>query len=240
MKPVRCLIIDDERLARQHLRRLIKTRTDIEIAGEASSKSSALPMIEKLHPDLLLLDIQMPGGSGFDLLNAIENPPRVIFVTAYDRYAIRAFEVNALDYVLKPVAPERFHRAVDRALGHAPPAAPAMKALSATDVALIEIGGSGHFIAVDHILAVASEGNYTRVTTIDGEHLTARQPMKQWVERLPPETFVQLDRGTVLNRAGIKSARFSGRAVELIMGDKRLRLSLGPTAAARLREILPP
>lgn len=238
MKPVRCMIIDDERLARQHLRRLVKTRSDIEIVGEASSKSSALPMIEKLHPDLLLLDIQMPGGSGFDLLNAIANPPHVIFVTAYDRFAIRAFEVNALDYLLKPVTPERFHQAIDRALHLTRPDAAAAGSLSSTDIALLEIGGSGHFIAVDQILAVESEGNYTRVTTNDGKRLTARQPMKQWIERLPQEMFVQLDRGTVINRAGIKSADFSGRSAEVMMGEKGISLRLGATAAARLREIL--
>ena len=237
MKPVRCMIVDDERLARQHLRRLVEARADLELVGEASDKASALEDIAKLRPELLLLDIQMPGGGGFELLNALEDPPGTIFVTAHDRYAIRAFEVNALDYLLKPVAPASFHRAIDRALRHVSPVASA--ALSATDVALVEIGASGHFVGVDQILAVEAEGNYTRVTTRDGKRLTARQPMKQWLERLPQEMFVQLDRGTVINRSGLKSVHFSGRSADVIMRDGDINIRLGATAASRLREILP-
>lgn len=239
MKPARCLIIDDERLARQHLKRLLDTRADIEVAGEASTVSAALKMIEKLTPDLLLLDVQMPGGTGFDLLNALANPPSVIFVTAYDSHAIRAFEVNALDYLLKPVAPERLHRAIGRALNQIALDMPAPGYLSATDVALLEIGCSGHFVGVDQILAVESEGNYTKVTTRDGKRLTARQSMKQWIERLPQEIFVQVDRSTIISRSGIKSVDFSGRAAEVIMGENSIRLRLGATAATRIREILP-
>ncbi len=242
MKQVRCLIVDDERLARQHLRLLLESRGDIEIVGEASNKAGAVRAVAKHEPDLLLLDIQMPGGDGFDIMNALEDPPYVIFVTAYDEHALRAFEVNALNYLLKPVNPECFNRAIDRAVSLIRSGAGARQdaspRLDTDDMALVQIGGSGHFVGVDEILSIESEGNYTRVTTCDGKHLTARQTMKHWSDRLPAKTFVQLDRGIMLNRAGIVSATFSGRTAEVTMGKKRIKTRLGAAAAARLRVIL--
>ena len=104
---MKTLIIDDERLARLELRRLLAAHPEVEIAGEARSGTEALEMIADLAPDLIFLDIQMPGMTGFELLESLEDVPQVIFTTAYDQYAIRAFEVNALDYLLKPIAPER-------------------------------------------------------------------------------------------------------------------------------------
>ena len=243
MKRVRCLIVDDERLARQHLRRLLESRADIAVVGEAPSKADAVRAIAKLEPDLLLLDIQMPGGGGFELLDALEDPPHVIFVTAHDKHALRAFEVNALDYLLKPVAPERFARAIARAvrLIRAESAAvdSGAQRLDASDIAMMEIGGSGHFVAVNRILCVESEGNYTRVSTAEGKHLVARQTMKHWADRLPPEMFVQLDRGLIVNRQAIRSADFSARPAALALGQGACKLQLGQAAASRLREILP-
>ena len=243
MRPVRCMIVDDERLARQHLRRLVGGSADLELVGEASDKASALAAISELRPELLLLDIQMPGGGGFELLNAVEDPPAAIFVTAHDRHAIRAFEVNALDYLLKPVSPERFARAVGRAVrlirAGSAVADPGAHRLDASDIAMMEIGGSGHFVAVDQILCVESEGNYTRVSTAEGKHLVARQTMKHWADRLPPEMFVQLDRGLIVNRQAIRSADFSARPAALALGQGACKLQLGQAAASRLREILP-
>lgn len=242
MSTVKCLIVDDERLARQHLRRLLEGREDIAIVGEASNKREAVRAVSELHPDLLLLDIQMPRGNGFDVMNALENPPHVIFVTAYDKHALRAFEVNALGYLLKPVDPERFRQAIDRAV-RLIRSGKAMEArepgsLDASDIALIEVGGSGHFVAVDQILAVEAEGNYTRVTTADGKHTTARQPMKQWTGRLPQEMFVQLDRGLIINRLRIRSTMLSVRMARITLGNCHYEMQLGPAATARLREIM--
>jgi len=105
------LIVDDERLAREKLRGLLKRHWNVRIAGEAKNSAEAEEMIREVRPDLVFLDIQMPGGSGFDLLERLEDPPFIVFVTAYDQFAIRAFEVNALDYLLKPVDPERLEGA---------------------------------------------------------------------------------------------------------------------------------
>lgn len=113
--PVRTLIVDDEPLARERLKRLLSDIEDVELVGEAENGQRAVQMIEEQNPDLVLLDIQMPGLDGFEVIEALEEPPLVIFVTAYDAYAIRAFEVNARDYLLKPFSQERLERAIRRA-----------------------------------------------------------------------------------------------------------------------------
>src|SRR4029077_16734473 len=115
-KKTACLIIDDEKLARELLTEFLESFPDIELAGEASNGKDAVALIDKLKPDLIFLDVQMPGMTGFDVLEEIDHEPYVIFTTAYDQYAIKAFEKNAVDYVLKPLDEERFRQAVNRAL----------------------------------------------------------------------------------------------------------------------------
>ena len=115
MSSLRVLLVDDERLARAELRRLLKMHPEVDIVGEAASAAEAMAQIALLAPDLLLLDVQMPGGSGFDLLAALDAAPEVIFCTAYDQYALQAFEVSALDYLQKPVQAHRLATALRRA-----------------------------------------------------------------------------------------------------------------------------
>ena len=112
---MKALIVDDERLGRAELRRLLEPHPEVEIVGEARDADEALALIEQLQPDLLFLDIQMPGRTGFELLEQLDRVPLVVFTTAYDDYALKAFEVNALDYLLKPVSPERLEAALARA-----------------------------------------------------------------------------------------------------------------------------
>src|SRR5882672_12045894 len=115
-KKTTCLIIDDEKLARDLLREYLESFPEIEIVGECAKGTEAIEQIDKLKPDLIFLDVQMPGMTGFDVLDEIDHEPYVIFTTAYDQYAIQAFEKNAVDYLLKPLDGERFKTAVDRAL----------------------------------------------------------------------------------------------------------------------------
>jgi two-component system LytT family response regulator len=116
MTKIKAIIVDDERLARVNLRRLLEPFPEIEIAGEASSCKGAIEMINQYNPQLIFLDIQLSGETGFDLLEIIDNSIKIIFVTAYDEYAIRAFEVNAIDYLLKPVNPERLKVSIERVI----------------------------------------------------------------------------------------------------------------------------
>src|SRR6187455_901623 len=111
---MRALIVDDERLARKELMKLLEEHPSIEIVGEAMNADEAEKMIEELNPDLLFLDIQMPGRTGFQLLESLDSAPLVVFTTAYDEFAIKAFEVNALDYLLKPIQPERLSEAISK------------------------------------------------------------------------------------------------------------------------------
>lgn len=239
MSKLRILVVDDEPLVRRHLIHALAASPGAEVVGEAGSKSEAVAAVARLRPDLMLLDIRMPGGDAFDLLDELEEPPAVIFVTSQDRHALRAFEVNALDYVLKPVDPARLGAAVERArrrLRGEAPASPA--ALDLGDAALVEIGGSGHFVAVRDILLVEAEGNYTHVAVLGGRRHVARQQIREWARRLPSPAFAQLDRGLIVNLGQVRGAEFRPRGGRLSLGDLAKPLELGATAAGRLREVL--
>jgi two-component system LytT family response regulator len=151
------LLVDDERLARAELRRLLAAHPLVDIVGEAASAADAIAQVAKLRPDLLLLDVQMPGASGFDLLAALDDAPDVIFCTAFDQYALQAFEVSALDYLQKPVQAARLATALAR-VGARVQAAPS----PAPRKVFIKDGDRCWFVALEEIRLLESEGNYTR------------------------------------------------------------------------------
>src|SRR6188508_1087191 len=159
---MRALIVDDEPLARRELRRLLGAIPGIEVVGEAGHIDDARVRIEELAPEVVFLDIQMPGGTGFDLLAQLERVPRVIFTTAYDQYAVKAFEVNALDYLLKPIEPERLGMAMRKALAAAAPQQ------SATDAPLEQLfvrdGPRCWFVPLREVSLFSAEGNYVRMS----------------------------------------------------------------------------
>ena len=198
-RPLSVLLVDDERLARAELRRLLAAHPQVHIVGEAASAAEAIAQIGKLLPDLLLLDVQMPGGSGFDLLAALDDAPDVIFCTAFDRYALQAFEVSALDYLQKPVQAARLATALARAgarVRSAPSPAPRK--------VFIKVGERCWFVALDDIRLLESEGNYTRV------HFAAQQPLmlrslNQLEERLDPAQFFRANRRQIVNLAQVQS-----------------------------------
>ena len=170
---MRALIIDDERLARNELRRLLDAVADVEVLGEAKNADDALEQIAQLHPDLLFLDVQMPGCDGFEMLERLEQAPSVIFTTAFDHYALRAFEVSALDYLVKPIAPARLAAAVAKAAarpanpGTADPAGP----LGRRQRIFVRDGEHCWFVAVEDIVLIESEGNYARL------HFAGHRPL---------------------------------------------------------------
>ncbi|MEG1116297.1 MAG: LytTR family DNA-binding domain-containing protein, partial [Janthinobacterium sp.] len=203
------LLVDDERLARAELRRLLAPhvqRGAVEIVGEAASAADAIAQIGKLRPDLLLLDVQMPGGSGFDLLAALDDAPDVIFCTAFDQYALQAFEVSALDYLQKPVQAARLATALARAGARAqavPPPVPRK--------VFIKDGERCWFVALDDIRLLESEGNYTRV------HFGAQRPLmlrtlNQLEEKLDPAQFLRANRRQIVNLAQV--ARLAPNAAD--------------------------
>ncbi|KKO65076.1 Transcriptional regulatory protein YehT [Janthinobacterium sp. KBS0711] len=207
--PLKVMLVDDERLARAELRRLLAPHVQcgaVEIVGEAASSADAVAQIGKLHPDLLLLDVQMPGGSGFDLLAALDEAPDVIFCTAFDQYALQAFEVSALDYLQKPVQAARLATALARAGARAqavPPPAPRK--------VFIKDGERCWFVAFDDIRLLESEGNYTRVDFEEQRPLMLRT-LNQLEEKLDPAQFLRANRRQIVNLAQV--ARLAPNAAD--------------------------
>ncbi|MEX1116358.1 MAG: response regulator [Akkermansiaceae bacterium] len=237
MKPLTCLLVDDEPLAREQLKALLADEPGIEVVGEAGRKEEALAAIAAVQPQLLFLDIRMRGGGGFEILAALEHPPAVVFVTAYDQYALRAFEVNAMDYLLKPVSPTRLRSALARVQRGGAVVVPALP-FTEEDTALLPLGDSGHFVSLRDILFIEANGHHSQVTTDGGRSYIVRQAFHIWLERLPTSMFSQLGRGLILNHSRIASCTLTLRGGDLLLGSTSISLVLGSSAARRLREIL--
>jgi two-component system LytT family response regulator len=200
---MKALIVDDERLGRAELRRLLERHPEVEIVGEARDADEAVQQIERLQPDLLFLDIQMPGRSGFELLEQLDRVPLVIFTTAYDEYALKAFEVNALDYLLKPVSPERLSAALARAAlrtAKSPAAAPAGPSTSI----FVKDGERCWFVTLSDVVLLESEGNYARLFFGSNRPLVLRS-LNYLEERLDPAIFFRASRKHILNLRFIES-----------------------------------
>ena len=245
MNPIRCMIVDDERLARQVMRDLLGAHSDYQIVAEAADVAEAAEGVRLHRPDVLFLDIQMPGGDGFQLLNTLApNLPFVVFVTAYDRHALRAFEVNAVDYLLKPVEPARLAAALQRlhqrmgATGAPEPAGVALPKLLKDDRALLPLGNSGCFAPVRDILHVTAQGKHSVVRLCDGREVIVRQTLASWIARLPRALFAPLDRGCIVQWRRIQRADFTASGAKLGFDAPGCELTLGDTAAQRLRRLL--
>ena len=198
-KPFKALIIDDERLARKDLISLLSVHENITVCGEADDVPSAVKAIEKLNPDVIFLDIQMPGDSGFDLLEKTDVDAHIIFVTAYDEYAIRAFEVNALDYLLKPVNPDRLAKALEKLEFQEQDLPERIRKLNYDDRLFLMVGRHFKFLKVDTILGVSAAGDYSEVLTSDGNKGLTHKSMKEWEARLPAQYFIRVHRSTIIN-----------------------------------------
>jgi len=245
MNPMRCMVVDDERLARRSLRDLLAAHPDFQIVAEAADLEEAAKGVRLHQPDVLFLDIQMPGGDGFQLLDALSPElPFVVFVTAYDRHAVRAFEVNALDYLLKPVEPDRLGVAVERlrqrrSAAAAPlPTPVALPRLSDEDRVLLPLGNSGCFVPVQVILHVTARGKHSVVQLRDRRKVIVRQTMASWNERLPAGLFAQLDRSCIVQWRRIQRADFTAQGATLGFDAPGCELMLGSAAAHRLSPLL--
>lgn len=224
MSALRILIVDDTRLARQELRTLLSNLPDVECVGEADDVPSAVEAVAKFKPDLLLLDIQMPSGTGFDLLEQLETVPAVIFTTAYDQYALRAFEANALDYLVKPVVPERLAEALKKvpaslALRHVTDANPARATLDAEDRVFLRDGENCWFVALHEISRIVVDGNYARVWFRDEQALLTRS-LSALESRLDSQLFFRANRNTLVNLRMVKNIDLGiGEGYDLTLRD---------------------
>jgi two-component system, LytTR family, response regulator len=223
---MKALIVDDERLARNEVRRLLGEFSWISIVGEAENADDALTKINELRPDILFLDVQMPEKSGFDLLESIRGElPHVIFTTAYDEFALRAFEVNALDYLVKPITPERLALALSRVRESGqPPESDAP--LRPSDHVLVRDGTRCWFIPVRRIRLLESEGNYTRVHFDSAKPLIYRS-LSTLEQRLPAETFFRINRQQIVNLEFIENIEswFSGGLKVWLRGGEECEVS---------------
>ncbi len=248
MARYRTLIVDDEALARERLKRLLKDFPEIEIIGEADSGEDALEKIRARQPDLIFLDIQMPGKNGFEVLAELERTqlPRIIFVTAYDEYALRAFEVNAVDYLLKPVKRERLKAALERL-----PQTLASREVEAQMNQLLTYlrqptylqrltvrkGDRIIFLETADILYFKAEDKYTFAVTESQEEIVD-YTLNQLEEKLDPNQFVRIHRGHIINRAHLKELRrwFGGRYVAILKDKNQTQL---PVSRGYAKRILP-
>ena len=192
----RALIVDDEPLARRELRRLLAGFPEVQVAGEAGNIDEGRAAIERLAPDLVFLDIQMPGGSGFDLLAQLDRVPRIVFTTAYDQYAVKAFDVNALDYLLKPIEPERLAQALCKL--RASDAGLAAREDAPLEQMFIRDGHRCWFVPLREVSLFTAEGNYVRLLwgaerPLLGRSLTALEL------KLDPRRYFRANRAQIVN-----------------------------------------
>jgi two-component system, LytTR family, response regulator len=222
---LKAIIVDDERLARAELQKLLKEHPEVEIIAEASNVDEAIEKIEELNPDLIFLDIQMPGKTGFDLLEELEKAPHVIFTTAYDEYALKAFEVNALDYLLKPVEPNRLAEAIQKLktveekeeqLNNA------RSLLGEKDQVFVKDGEKCWFVKLGEIRLFESVGNYARVFFSTNKPLILKS-LNALEERLDAKIFFRANRKHIINLNHIEKVEpyfNGGLLIELKGGDK--------------------
>jgi two-component system, LytTR family, response regulator len=239
MERLRAIIVDDERLARKELRSLLSDVAQIEVVGEAENIVQALQLIQTEKPQVLFLDIQLVGETGFDLLEKVGAADfKTIFVTAFDAFAIRAFEVNALDYLLKPVNSERLKKAIEK-LVEEPEAAPRenLRRLEYDDRLFLELGQRSVFLKVNRISHILSSGDYSEVFTSDAQKFLVEKPLREWEARLPEKHFVRIHRGAIVNLECVERVEsWFNRSYQIYLQNNREPLAVSRRYAAKLKE----
>ena len=240
----KAIIIDDERLARMELKKLLLEFPEIEILAEAANATEGREKIEELRPDLIFLDIQMPGKTGFEMLEELDNVPHVIFTTAYDEYALKAFEVNALDYLLKPIEPRRLSDAIqkleqadekDLEMGYMPslPRGP----LGENDQVFVKDGERCWFVKLTEIRMFESAGNYAKVF-FGGNKPLILKSLNALEERLDDRIFFRANRKHIVNLRMIEKVEpyFNGGLLLEIRGGEKIEVSR--RQAVRFKEMM--
>jgi two-component system LytT family response regulator len=232
-----CLIIDDEKLARELLHEFLENFPEIEIVGDASNGTEAVTLIDKLKPELIFLDVQMPGMTGFEVLEDINHEPYVIFTTAYDQYAIQAFEKNAVDYLLKPLDLERFKLAVDRALKRKKleegnledllgSLRPERERTNFESHVFVQKSEKLYSLPVEEILHLEASGDYTIITTKNDQFVSS-SGIGKLEEIMNPDKFIRVHRSTIVNINYLKEIErhFNGGMVVKMQSGKSFPVS---------------
>jgi two-component system LytT family response regulator len=229
---MRAIIIDDERLARAELRKLLQEFPEVEVIDEAANAEEGIAKIESQRPDLIFLDIQMPGKTGFDMLSELERSPQVIFTTAYDEFALKAFEVNALDYLLKPVEPKRLADAIQKLqLGEAKELRPEIEnfntsILHENDQVFVKDGERCWFVKLSEIRLFESVGNYAKVFFGTNKPLILKS-LNALEERLDEKFFFRANRKHIVNLRMIEKIEpyFNGGLLLELKGGEKIEVS---------------
>jgi two-component system LytT family response regulator len=225
---MRALIVDDERLARKELAKLLEAHPSIEVVGEAVNADEAEKLIEELNPDLLFLDIQMPGRTGFQLLEALDSAPLVVFTTAYDEFALKAFDVNALDYLLKPITADRLAEAVSKILdkertklGRARD-----KKLGVEDQVFVKDGERCWFVSLANVRLFESDGNYIKVF-FDTHRPMIHKSLNALDEKLDERAFFRASRKHIVNLSWVEAIEpwFNGGLMVKLRGGDKVEVS---------------
>ncbi len=238
---MRALIVDDERLARKELMKLLEDHPMIEVVGEAMNAEEATQMVNELNPDLLFLDIQMPGKTGFQLLEELDSVPLVVFTTAYDEFALKAFEVNALDYLLKPIQPERLAEAVSKLADKERAKNAAIrgpeKKLGLADQVFVKDGDRCWFVSLTNVRLFESDGNYIKVY-FDNNRPMIHKSLNALDEKLDERAFFRASRKHIVNLSwveGIEPWFNGGLMVKLRGGDK---VEVSRRQAAKFKDMM--
>lgn len=201
-RPRRALVVDDEGGARLDLVGLLEREPAVEVVAEAGDLQDAVAAVRRERPDLVFLDIRLGRRSGFELLDLVDQPFDVVFVTAYDEHAVRAFEVDAIDYLLKPVEPGRLRETLERLDASDEDIAP--RGLTMDDWMFLPLEDGRGFLQVSDIGHIAADGDYTVVHTLDGKHHRVPRTLKTWEVRLPASGFLRIHRATIVNMGRIE------------------------------------
>jgi two-component system LytT family response regulator len=238
---MRALIVDDERLARKELMKLLEEHPAIEVVGEAMNAEEAIQLTNELNPDLLFLDIQMPGKTGFQLLEELDSVPVVVFTTAYDEFALKAFEVNALDYLLKPIQAERLAETVGKIIAKEKSKAVAAhnpdKKLGLHDQVFVKDGDRCWFVSLSNVRMFESDGNYIKVY-FDTNRPMIHKSLNALDEKLDERSFFRASRKHIINLSwveGIEQWFNGGLMVKLKGGDK---VEVSRRQAAKFKDMM--
>lgn len=221
------MIADDERAAREELKAALQVFPDMELIAEARHAAEALELIRQYSPDLLLLDIHMPGGSGFELLESLSETPLVVFTTAFDQYAIRAFEVNALDYLLKPIRDERFAQAMQKVRERVGQKQPKQ--------VFVKDGDTCHFIDLDELYLIESMDNYSRLY-FGTQKAYQKRSLNQWEAQLD-ERFFRANRTQIVNLHHVKQMQALSHGRYQLLMRNGTEVEVSSRQSARLRSL---
>lgn len=233
---MRAIIVDDERLARKELRNLLSEFPNVEIIEECDNAETAITLVDELKPDVVFLDIHMPGKDGFGVLEELDYMPHIIFITAYDEYAIKAFEVNALDYILKPIQPERLREAISKVTVQDNDKVSDSDKLGVNNLVFVKDGEKCWFVKLENVPMFESEGNYVRVYFDNNKPLILKS-LNNLANKLDENVFFRANRKFIINLnwvENIESWFNGGLMVKLKNGEK---IEISRRQASKLKDM---